>query len=217
MDEQVRWLAAARNQKAKTYFLLGVATGMRASELLMLRLRHVWSGQGPAESILIERRYQKHGKGFYKRSVSNRAIPIHPIARAAVQALVAERFPSTEPLDPHAFLFASNRGRNRPLTRRQMYNIIRSTAFAAGIAPHRVSTHSLRKTFAMGVYELSGHDLLLTKEAMQHRSIETTWRYLEIPGEKARNVMMQLQLPGSLPTASPALEPVAVAAAAQGA
>lgn len=197
-DEQERWLAAARCQRDRTYFILGLATGLRVSEMLALRIRHVWTGHGPSDAIALERRYLKHGRGAYRKSVTGRSIVLHPLARAAIQSLVAEISRNGDPLNPHAFLFASNRGRNRPLTRRQIHNVIRDTAYRAGISLHRVSTHSPRKTLATSVYEASGHDLLLTKEIMQHRSIETTWRYLEVSSDKARDVVLRLDLPGTL-------------------
>lgn len=77
-----------------------------------------------------------------------------------------ELFPEYQTIDSHAFLFASNRGRNRPLTRRQVHNIIRATAFAAGIPLHRASTHCMRKSLALMVYEKSGHDLMIVKEIL---------------------------------------------------
>lgn len=196
LDEQARWLSAAKCQRDRTLFVLGLASGLRCSELLALRVRHVWSGQGPCDSLVLERRYQKHGRGKYRRAVSTRVLPLHRIARAAVQSLIDHLFPAGTEVDPHVYLFASNRGRNRPLTRRHVQNIIRDTAFAAGIDLSRVSTHSLRKTLAASVYEHSGHDLLVTREVLQHRSIETTWRYLDLAAEKARSIILQIDLPG---------------------
>ena len=212
-EEQAQWLAAAKSQRDRTFFLLGLSTGLRCSELLALRVRHIWSTQGPVETLVVERRIQKHGRGKYRRAVTSRSIPLHPLARSAVQLLVDSMYPAGSLVDPHAFIFASNRGRNRPLSRRQALNVIRETAFSAGIPLARVSTHSLRKTLATSVYERSGHDLLVTKEVLQHRSIETTWRYLEIDRQKAHTVTMQLQLPGSLAAASPGPEPSELATA----
>ncbi|MBA4136668.1 MAG: hypothetical protein C0518_05060 [Opitutus sp.] len=43
----------------------------------------------------------------------------------------------------------------------------------------RLGTHTLRKTFARKVHELSGHDIHVTCAALGHSSIAVTERYLE--------------------------------------
>ena len=73
--------------------------------------------------------------------------------------------------------------KNRPISRVQAYRILKAAAAATG-RPERVATHSLRKTFAQDVFARSGHNLVLTQQALGHSSVLTTARYVS-PDEEA--------------------------------
>lgn len=53
-----------------------------------------------------------------------------------------------------------------------------------------ISTHSFRKMFAYDIYEISGYDLDVTREAMKHNSVETTRRYLG-SNRKINDILIQ--------------------------
>jgi integrase len=44
--------------------------------------------------------------------------------------------------------------------------------------PQGLSTHSLRKSWAVRLYEASDHDLLIVRDGLDHHSVEVTQVYL---------------------------------------
>ena len=52
-----------------------------------------------------------------------------------------------------------------------------------------ISTHSFRKTFAHKIYKHSGNDIVATQIALQHSSVTTTQRYLNIADVKLESVL----------------------------
>jgi site-specific recombinase XerD len=89
-------------------------------------------------------------------------------------------------------------------------------AVAGGLNADRISTHSLRKTFAAEIFEASGHDLRATQALLGHTEIETTIRYIE-PDQSRLNALVR-NLPSRVrPTGSeaPAIGAGLVALSAQ--
>ena len=71
-------------------------------------------------------------------------------------------------------------GNLRAIAHSATHNLVKACFARAGLRDDgRLGTHSLRKTFARKVYENSGHDLLVVKAALHHRSVQTTEKYLE--------------------------------------
>ena len=50
-----------------------------------------------------------------------------------------------------------------------------------------VKMHSLRKTYAMRIYERSGHDIMLVRDLLGHSSVETTQIYLNLNDSDLRS------------------------------
>jgi integrase len=190
-SEIAQILAALESSRDKLMVSAGLALGFRVSELLSLRVGDVWR-DGPAQEITVSRAKLKGGAGRYRRSVRSRSVPVSPELAEAIRGYIFERYGSALPnaADP---LFPG-RYPGRPLSRKRAYAVIKQ---AAGGAP-RIGTHSWRKAFAARVYEASGHDLMLCRTALGHRSISTTAAYLEVDEERLRAVLI-----GS-PTPAPA-------------
>lgn len=70
----------------------------------------------------------------------------------------------------------------------QFLNVAR---IKAGV-PNRVACHSMRKTFAKRVFELSGKDLTITQKLMGHKSINSTIQYLEVDQDRINEVVEAL-------------------------
>jgi site-specific recombinase XerD len=78
-------------------------------------------------------------------------------------------------------LFASTRGRR--LTTRHVQRLFTRYATDAGLSVS--STHALRHTFAMDLYERTG-DVLLVQKALRHRSLESTMVYARADDRRLR-------------------------------
>jgi len=201
--EQAHILAALENSRDRLLVLAGVFLGFRISELLSLQVADVWTERhGPKREVTVSRRCLKGGQGAHRRGVRSRTVPVHPVLAAAVQDHLHCIYPGQIPA-PCDFLFPSRKG-SGPITRVQAYRILK-TAAGRGSDPTRVSTHSMRKTFAHSIYNLSVHDLLLTQRALGHRSIATTTKYLETTPESVRAVIFQMPGPTSVIASCPEL------------
>ena len=66
------------------------------------------------------------------------------------------------------------------LTSGQHRRIIKSWARLIGLPDEEYSTHSMRRTKAIILYEESGHDITVPKEALGHDSIKSTQEYVGV-------------------------------------
>lgn len=160
----------------RVMFCAGRRLGLRISELLALRVKHVANGRIPRAEIAIPRRCLKGGRAKGSK-VSGRSLPICD----ELAALLADYLScfQTKDLFPDAVLFPSRKGRNKPISSGQAWRILKKAAADAGLDTTRISTHTLRKSFARDVYDASGHDLHATQLLLGHRNISTTVQYLD--------------------------------------
>ncbi len=135
-------------------------SGLRATELVSLPRNAVRVGQ----SFLI-----LSGKGSRERLV--------PIGGRAEAAVVAWRAHVPE---GSLWLFPSGKGH---LSRVRLFQIVRTLAAQAGIAPDRVSPHVLRHAFATHLLE-GGADLRALQSLLGHADIATTQIYTHVDASR---------------------------------
>lgn len=169
-------------ERDRTWFLLGCNTGFRISELLQLQVRHVEQGGQILYDVYLERTHMKMRK-------EGRSIPLSGEARS-ILADWLDVLREKDACSPGAFLFRSQKGENRPISRRYASQLLTDVAQATG-ATGKVNTHSMRKTFADWIYKQT-HDLLLVREALGQKSIETTIRYLPSSREEIAGILKDL-------------------------
>ena len=165
-DETRRLLAVAGSLKVRTLLSLGYGCGLRASEVVRLKVKHIDSAQ---KIIRIEQ-----SKGRKDRNVMLspetldllrqwwRARPSRYDARAPI----AERW-----------LFPGNR-HGKPMTTRQLSRLFHQAADAAGIKK-AVTLHALRHSFATHLLE-RGTDIRIIQALMGHDKLDTTARYTRV-------------------------------------
>ena len=155
------------------------ATGMRVSELVTLPAQAL---RGDPPMILVR------GKGGKERMV-----PLSPPARAAGQAwqaawdraadaLRARRLPSPK------FLFPSSAADGH-ITRQYFYVLIKSIAAAGGVAPARVTPHTLRHAFATHLLA-HGADLRVIQTLLGHAGLATTEIYTHVLDEALKDLVL---------------------------
>jgi integrase len=170
-------LELRHRHRDRLFLLLAVTTGFRVSELLTLRFSQLINPAAQvAKEITVARRSMKGGHGPRAKAVRSRRVPLNETARSAVETYLA-----TLPVPPagETFVFSSRNGDNRPITRCQAHTIMKTLAREVGLDATRVGCHSTRKTYARGLYEASGHDLIKTQRLMGHTNPMTTARYLD--------------------------------------
>jgi integrase len=190
----------------RALFILGHRTGYRVSELLSLTVADVLGGRRPgadapitpgmiADRIAVRRRRMK-------RKLEGRSVATHAEARRALadwleemrtRGLLAADSPvflsrkaprrrrgdSALPFDRMADLPPSDAaptGR-RSIGRVEAWRILHG-AFGRADVWGQTGTHSLRKTFAHRVDRRAKGDLMVVQQALGHRSIDSTVRYL---------------------------------------
>jgi integrase/recombinase XerD len=141
-------------------------SGLRASELVTLPRRAV----RPDQPFLI-----LLGKGSKERLV--------PVSSRALEAV--RRWREASPETPWLFP-----GGKKHLSRVRLFQIVRSLAADAGIAPDRVSPHVLRHAFATHLLS-GGADLRALQTLLGHADIATTQIYTHVDSARLVELVNQ--------------------------
>lgn len=171
-----------KSQRDRTLFVLGVRTGWRISQLLSIQLKHFMQYGKISKVIRIER---KAVKGQDKSQES----PLHPEAIEEITKLITEQYGTD--LNPELYLFKSRNGQNKPLKRVQAHNILKDVINHLELQG-KVATHSCRKSFSKKIYKASGHDLIVTQRALNHKHINSTINYLDTDKEEVDNLILSV-------------------------
>lgn len=160
-------LNATQRIREKALLTLGFCTGYRISEILSLTLADVVTNGRLHSHITV--------KACNTKTKAGRSVFLNNTARAALGELVEsmKHLPSDTPL------FLSRKtanGKAKAISRQQAHAIIKSH-FAAVGEYGNVSSHSLRKTFAAGIYQATGK-IELVQIALGHKTITSTISYL---------------------------------------
>ena len=118
----------ARN---RGFFMLGVSTGGRISELLSLTIGDVWQNRAVVTDLLYDKSIVKGGE-------VSRAVPVNKDGREAIADLIAwhrERYRSTRANRP---LFPSRNRHGNPqrMSRRTAHDVLKAAFEAAGLNGH---------------------------------------------------------------------------------
>jgi site-specific recombinase XerD len=175
-DEVARLLAAAPNLKHQTALTVAYATGLRASEVISLRV-------GDVDSQRMTLRVEQ-GKGSKDRYAM---LPPLLLERLRAWWRVGHAqgkilpggwlFPGLNPMDP--------------LSTRQLNRAIHFAADAARI-DKRVSMHTLRHSFATHLLEQKV-DIRLIQVLLGHKRLETTTVYTHVATDLLREVISPLE------------------------
>jgi integrase/recombinase XerC len=149
--------------------------GFRISEVLALTVGHVLLNGQVRSRVALPPRFLKGHRG------KTRSVPIGPELRRALERYLALEARSTE-ISSNAPLFPSSHrdlnGNIISIGRSSAEKIIKRALRRISPDPQGLSTHSLRKSWAVRLYEASGHDLLIVRDGLGHRSVAVTQVYL---------------------------------------
>ena len=181
ISEQFNGQFSVRN---KSLFLLGVSVGGRISELLALKVSDVWQNRQPVSDLLFQ-------KDIVKGKETARFLPVNEDGQQAIRNLIAWHLECYGDLDPQRPLFQS-RKHSRAISRVQAHRILEKAFQQAGLNG-KLATHSMRKTYAQRMYDATG-DILMVKEALGHKSLETTRQYLGVSYAKLQAASKAIEL-----------------------
>ena len=150
------------------------ATGLRVTELVTLRTFEVGLGEGVVRVM---------GKGDRERLV--------PLGESAVDYLrqyLREARPVLLEKRVSDDLFVSRFG--SAMSRQMFWRLIKHYAIIAGIAPERISPHTVRHAFATHLLN-HGADLRVVQLLLGHADISTTQIYTHVARERLKNLHAQ--------------------------
>lgn len=173
-DKEIATISSHLSLRDKTFFMLGIKTGFRVSELLSLRVQDVFQHNQCVDRVTVARKNMKGNK-------SGRTVALH----ASVKSLITELV-RTLPSDSHLFVSRTN----KPISRIQAYRLLKD-AVALARCSGKVATHSLRKTFANVIYERLDKDLVKTQKALGHKSINSTVSYLSFAESEIEDAILE--------------------------
>jgi len=165
----------------KCLILLGIATGLRISELLSLTVEDVSNNGNINKNIYLK-------KSNVKNKIEGYSLSIPEYARDIIYDYLTDRENAT----PNEPLFLSRKG-DKAITRIQAYRIINDVSSKLGIEG-KIGTHTLRKTFARRVYELTKGNYFKCQKALRHKSLNSTVSYISIEEEELQKEIANMEL-----------------------
>ena len=165
-DETRRLLAVATSLKARVLLSLSYGCGLRAGEVVRLKVKHIDSAQ---RIIRVEQ-----AKGRKDRNVM-----LSPETLDLLRewwTVRPWRYDAGTPLQER-WLFPGNRA-GKPMTTRQLSRLFHEAADAAGIKKS-VTLHALRHSFATHLLE-RGTDIRIIQALLGHDKLDTTARYTRV-------------------------------------
>lgn len=165
-DETRRLLAVAGSLKVRVLLSLAYGCGLRAGEVVRLKVKHIDSAQ---KIIRVE---QSKGR-------KDRNVMLSPDTLDLLRQWWKTRrrgFDSTTPM-AERWLFPGQRP-GRPMTTRQLSRLFHEAADAAGIRKG-VTLHALRHSFATHLLE-RGTDIRVIQALLGHDKLDTTARYTRV-------------------------------------
>ena len=162
--------------------VLGLNTALRISDILNLTSERVYDHNKVREHIVVKE--QKTGK--INRILLNREV------RKALNLYRHFLVKSAAYKTGNPYLFPSPYVSQRPLSRYQVYRMIRNAAESVEIQ-EKVSCHSLRKTFGYHAWKQSVPPAMLI-DIYNHSSYQITKRYLGIDQDDKDQVFEKIRL-----------------------
>lgn len=153
------------------FFVLGINTGLRISDILPLKVQDVTGDY----IVLRERKTRKH-----------RRILVNDRLRSYIDYYLQEY----DWLTPESYMFESQRG-GRPISKVQAYRILRQIGDIMGL--DAVGTHTMRKTFGYHFYQRT-KDIATLQDIMNHSTPRMTMIYIGLQQDNIDNAMRNFEL-----------------------
>ncbi|MEB1809197.1 MAG: tyrosine-type recombinase/integrase [Bacillaceae bacterium] len=165
--EEMKQILLNHSKRDYLFFVLGINTGLRVSELLRLKIKDVYTKEK------VVREYYEFNDEKKRYIYMNNKVK-----------LALEKYVESSQLREDDYLFKSQKG-DQPITRQQAYRIINHVARLAGL-DQKIGTHTLRKTFGYHAYK-RGVAMSLLQKHFNHSNPSETYKYLGIEKNEINN------------------------------
>ena len=177
-----QYLIGKENKRDYMLFVVGINVGLRAGDLLNLRIKDVYQNNRVLDRVAVNEEKTDKRRDFELNKSSKEAISLY------INAL--------EDVDAASYLFKSRKG-DGALTVESAHKIIKTTLKELNIKGN-YGTHTLRKTFAYHIYanNIKNNPSIINtlQKMLNHSSGSVTLRYIGITKEVISDVYKSLNL-----------------------
>ncbi|EUJ22974.1 site-specific recombinase, phage integrase family protein [Listeria grandensis FSL F6-0971] len=166
---EIKRYLLVKNQRDYILFFLGINVGLRISDLLRLKVRDIRGNH----IVIREQKTNKQKKILIPKEVK-RALGMYVVD-----------------LDDQDYLFRSQKGINRPITRITAYRILKGLQEKFGL--ENIGTHTLRKTFGYHFYK-QFKDIVALQKIFNHKDQKETLIYIGIQQDELDSKMLKFNL-----------------------
>jgi len=167
--EKIKKYLRDRNERDYLMFYLGISTGLRIGDILSLKA-------GDVRGTHIKLTEQKTRK--------ERKVRMSPQLGRELRSYVEEKA-------DHHYIFKSQKGHNKPISRSAAYKILRKAAHEFNLKD--IGTHTMRKTMGYHYYKQT-KDVALLQKLFNHSSQEITLRYIGINQDILDDALLKLKI-----------------------
>lgn len=187
------YLIQNRRWRDNMLFICGINFGLRISDLLRLRFKNLINNDGTFKDSfpILEKKTRNT-----RKVKTNRIVTVNSAVKRAI-VLYLENTDGVS-MDDYLFKCEGNRGghKNVPLATFSVNRILKKIADDLGL-DMKMSTHSLRKTFAYHQMLMSANDprkLMLLQKIFGHSTVMQTLTYIGITQEEMADAYRSLNL-----------------------
>ena len=175
------------NPRNCAIFVMGINVGLRAGDLLDLKLSDVLDGDKFRNAVVIVE--EKTGK--------RRDFTLNAAAKAALDYYLASSMAPRAIEGEETYLFPSRVGTNQPLSVKALHKLVNKWCLEAKLTGN-FGTHTLRKTFAYHLYtkHIASNPRILDvlQMILGHSSTTVTLRYIGVTAQEIDGIYSGLNL-----------------------
>lgn len=157
-----------QNERDYVLFVLGVATGYRAGDLVALQVRDIKAALRAGYFRIMEGK-KANSKNIRKCNMKPREVVIVVKLEKILKYYIKDK-------KDYEYMFPSRKGSYDHIGVPRVSNILKEAGEAFGL--DNITAHSMRKTYAYCIFVESNYNIVVVKEMLGHSSIEETKRYL---------------------------------------
>lgn len=179
------WLYQNKDRKYLLAFILGINLGLRANELLTLRMNQIFNKDGSVRFIEDIEDTSDHIDIYQSKTHKYRTVFLNQACVDAIRWYFPLNVGEGCGLYSDAYLFPSREG--GAIEVNTFRKVLKEAAHACGLNQN-IGTHTLRKTWGWHQYryncDRANMDITMLQRAFGHSSSEVTLRYLGITDEE---------------------------------
>ncbi|WP_279146115.1 MULTISPECIES: tyrosine-type recombinase/integrase [Clostridium] len=188
--KNMRAVLKSQSTRNELLFILGINVGLRISDILKLKFGDIvnFKNMKVLDHVIIKEKKTGKTKKFYIGSI--------------VKKLIENYIKELGEVSSEDYIFKSNKGENKPISRQHAWFILNTAAEIIGLVQRdefgriiqgEIGTHTMRKTFGYHAYK-NGTSLELLMDIFNHSCKSETLRYIGITEEEKRMVYLKSNL-----------------------